>query len=83
MELQISCNNCGVHTKLSGTITILPENHEHFRISEIEVYVDADENEILTDISDINVEVRSIRFNCKKCGDYIILEELPYHSISR
>lgn len=49
----------------------------------IVIYVDADFEDEINHKDDITVEVKSIRFDCKNCGDYIIIDDIPYSVTSK
>jgi hypothetical protein len=79
VKILIICEKCGHFVELvpvtKGQHVHLNDNDERFRISEIELDYDYSVDEI----EEVTAEVKEIRFDCKSCGDYIVLDEFPRH----
>ena len=78
MSIIIRCN-CGNLIELKSNkqghqISLNDELNNKFSTNNLDVNLDGELEEI-EDLSDVDVELGSIRINCNKCGDYIVIDD--------
>ena len=78
MKIIFECEKCG------NRVEILPETYgnvaylhnqlvnKNFDYDNPEIDVEL-QQESVTDTSDVETNLKEVQFNCKKCGEYIIL----------
>lgn len=78
MKIQVICENCGTYIELKSTqngnqVQLWRMKNKGFTAVAPVIEVSGDLEEI-TDIDDVETELKEIRINCEKCGDYIVVE---------
>ncbi|MBZ9635511.1 hypothetical protein [Clostridium sp. FP1] len=78
MKIQIICEKCGNFIELKSNqngnqVQLWRMRNNGFNADTPTIDVSGDLNEI-TDIEEVESELKEIRINCEKCGDYIVVE---------
>lgn len=78
MKIQVICENCGKFAELKSTqrgnqVQMWKLQEHGFSVDTPSIELNGDLEEI-TDIDEIEAELKEVRFNCSYCGDYIVLE---------
>lgn len=79
MKITIKCENCGneveIKSNTKGNVAYFSQElqNKNFDIYNSEIAVEL-EKDTVTDENDVDTELKEIRIDCQKCGEYIILE---------
>ena len=77
MKIQLICENCNTFVELTpktnGQHANIQEVESKFRIEHMQL--DIDKN--VDDIGDVEATIDEIRFDCKYCDEYIVLNNFP------
>ena len=79
MKIIIKCENCGNEVEVSavtrGNIAYLGQElrRNHFDIDSTDIDIDLLEDEV-RDTDNVEVKLKEIRIDCRKCGEYICLD---------
>jgi len=78
MKIQIICEKCGKIAELKSTQighqVQLEQLHDQGFDADIPLIEVSGDLEDITDIDEVTSELKEIRINCYKCGNYIVLE---------
>ncbi|MFJ3389334.1 hypothetical protein [Lysinibacillus sp. NPDC086135] len=81
MKINIICEKCETEVELTpktvGRHANLNDLDDRFRISEIKLDENFDEDEPPKEFSDLDIRVEEVRIDCKNCGEYIVLNNFP------